>query len=131
MNKILHNQRLLLRRIAKNHGELHNPSELSYITNGGIVEYIKDQAFFLNEEVTEIMLSISNGDRAILKPWSTKHSEIVNREFESTDHTKSEAIDMLCFCLNICLAVGLAPENINEEYAKVLTKNIDRQNNNY
>jgi NTP pyrophosphatase (non-canonical NTP hydrolase) len=120
----------LLRQIAKNHGAMHNPSVLNTI-NGDIVQYIKDQAFFLNEEITEVMLAIGGEDRAILKPWSTRHNAIVDREFKSTDAVKSEAIDMLCFCLNICLAVGLTPSNINEEYIKVLTKNIQRQEHGY
>jgi hypothetical protein len=130
MNIILNHQRLLLMRIAKNHGELHNPSVL-HMTNGGIVQYIKDQEFFFREEVTEIMLAIGEEDRAILKPWSTRHNAIVNKQFNSTDAVKSEAIDMLCFCLNICLAVGLTPSNINEEYIKVLTKNLQRQSDGY
>jgi NTP pyrophosphatase (non-canonical NTP hydrolase) len=131
MNKILGQQRLLLKRIAKHHGQEHNPTAIPGITNGAIVQYIKDQAFFLSEEVTEIMLAIGEEDRAILKPWSVKHKDIVNKEFESTDAVRSEAIDMLCFCMNICIAVGLRPETIEKEYNKVLQKNIHRQENGY
>jgi NTP pyrophosphatase (non-canonical NTP hydrolase) len=131
MNTILQKQRSLLKRIAQNHGDLHNPSSLLHVSNECMIQYIKDQAFFLNEEVTEIMLAIGKEDRAILKPWSTRYNSIAYQEFKSTDSIRSEAIDMLCFCLNICIAVGLGPDNIEQEYNTVFQKNIHRQEHEY
>lgn len=99
-------------------------------SKGSMVNHIKDHAFYMSEEVTELMIAVG-GDRAILKPWSVRHKDIVNLPFETSDDIKSEAIDMLCFCINICLAVGITPYNINDEYGKVWLKNMERQHNDY
>jgi len=104
---------------------------MQYNSKSVVVKYIKDHAFFMSEEVTELLVAIGNGNKAIYKPWRQEHALLMSQTFVTNDEVKSEAIDMLCFCLNICLAVGITPENIDEEYDKVWQKNIDRQHNGY
>lgn len=132
MNNILSKQLELLNLIKEKHGGIHpNKYGLHYHDKGTVIQYIKDNAFFLNEEIVEVMLAIGNNDRAIIKPWTERHKTLVNAKFEPDDKVKSEAIDMLCFCINICLAVGITPDNIEDEYNKVWSKNVNRQQNNY
>ncbi len=94
-----------------------------------MVDYIKDQAFFLQQEAIE--LAEEFGGKDILKPWKINHVSVATNIAKITDNTKSEAIDMLCFCLNICLAAGITPDNIHDEYSKVWVKNINRQHDGY
>lgn len=132
MNYILKKQSQFLKILAENQPDaMHNPSTYIYLTNGDVVEYIKNHAYYLNEEINELILAIGGEDRAILKPWSSRHAAIAEKFFESTDKVKEEAIDMLCFCMNICLAVGLTPENVYEEYIKKWQENCDRQKRGY
>lgn len=132
MNTIIKKQKELLELIASTHKRaIEDPSSFNSLPVRYLLGYVKDQASFLNLEITEILLAMGNDDRAILKPWSVKHKVLANATFVSTDEIKSEAIDMLCFCLNICLAVGITPENIENEYDKVWQKNIERQQNGY
>jgi NTP pyrophosphatase (non-canonical NTP hydrolase) len=131
MNKILSNQKLLLRKIADNYGSHHNPSSSVDLSCGEVVEYIRNQQSYLNEEITEIILAISNDNRSILKPWSTKYTDLADKRYVSNCNIREEAIDMLCFCLNICLAAGITPDNIDSEYTIKFGKNISRQNNGY
>lgn len=133
MKDILEKQLELQKLIAITHRQkLDDPSTFDgHIDNKTVCDYIKDQSFFMSGEVTELMIEVGNGDRSILKPWSTRHADLANRIFVSTPDVKSEAIDMLCFCMNICLAAGITPENIEVEFYKVWQKNIDRQMNGY
>lgn len=130
MNEIIKKQQELLKCIAKNHSSLDNPSARK-MDNRLMVSYIKDHLFFFNEEITELLLAIGDDKRAILKPWSRQYYDIASREFTSTSKVRSEAIDALCFCLNICIAVGITPENIDEEYCAVWSKNMTRQKEGY
>ena len=133
MNNILHKQKEFLIILAdKKRNKLkHDPSSKAYITKGQIVSYIKEQSFFMNEEVNELILAIGDNNRAILKPWSANHFKLANERYEPSDAVKEEAIDMLCFCMNICLAAGLTPESIGEEYEKKWLENISRQERGY
>jgi NTP pyrophosphatase (non-canonical NTP hydrolase) len=132
MNTILYKQQELQKLIAEvqNTPEI-NISDFPSVPNGVLCEHVKSHAFSMQEEVVELLIAIGGGDRAILKPWSKKYPAIYCKEFIPTDAIKSEAIDMLCFCLNICLAVGITPGNIDDEYNKVLNKNIIRQTKGY
>jgi NTP pyrophosphatase (non-canonical NTP hydrolase) len=130
MNYILAKQRELLKLIANNYNN-HNPCHIPNAYNGRVVDYIKEHSWYMNEEVNELILAVGDNDRAILKPWSTRYNAIAYGPFKSDADIREEAIDMLCFCMNICLAVGLTPENINEEYAKKWEKNIKRQSEGY
>jgi len=133
MNNILHKQKEFLKILAhkKKDRLKHDPSSKVFITKGQIVAYIKEQSFFMGEEINELILAIGDNDRAILKPWQINHFKLANERFQPSDAVKEEAIDMLCFCMNICLAAGLTPENIAEEYEKKWLENISRQERGY
>ncbi len=133
MNDLLFKQKSLLRLIAHRTKDTfkHNPSDCGVITKGEAVNYIKEHLLYMVEEVNELILAISDNDRAILKPWSTRYNEVAMRNFSTTDAIQEEAIDMLCFCMNICLAAGLTPENINAAYEKKWLENINRQERGY
>lgn len=131
MITILEKQIKLQREIQLNHGGICPTDFDGGVNKKYVIDYIKDHSFFMSEEVTELMLAVGGNDRAIIKPWSSRHADLSTKIFESTDEVKSEAIDMLCFCLNICLAAGLTPKNIESEYHKVWLKNIKRQNEGY
>ena len=85
------------------------------------------QAGFMHEEVTELMNEIGGGRDAV-KPWSDKYEDSRAQQYIPTEHVKSEAIDMLCFAINVCLAAGVTPDLVEEEYEKVFQKNKGRQN---
>lgn len=131
MNAILYKQQTLQKLIAirQNTPEI-DLSKFDDIPSGTVCEHVKSHAFSMQEEVVELLVAIG-GDKAILKPWSGKYKMLYDKKFTSTPDVKSEAIDMLCFCLNICLAVGITPDNIDSEYNKVYDKNVRRQNSGY
>lgn len=125
MNEIFKKQLDLQNLIALNTGRVERP-----INRGQLVDYIKDQAFYLNSEILELMEAVG-GSRDILKPWKASYGYYAYRDDFREEVSKSEAIDMLCFAMNICLAVGVTPDNIDEEYDKVWQKNIKRQQDGY
>jgi len=105
-----------------------DPSRIpKWKTVGEALDYIREMLYFMHEEVTELMNEIGGGRDAV-KPWSSHYEESRKKQFVPTDHVKSEAIDMLCFAINICLAAGVSPDIIEEEYDKVHAKNKGRQN---
>lgn len=130
MNEILNKQLQLLNLVAQNTTDLHPCFMPEQPTKGDIVKYIKEHSFFMNQEVVELMQQIGCGS-TVLKPWKQSHLAVCQEEARIDDEVKSEAIDMLCFCLNICMAAGITPENIDAEYDKVWLKNISRQQNGY
>lgn len=130
MNRLFSQQKALLELIAEKHGLMNDPSDGYDLTKGEIVKYIQEQLAFMSEEVRELILEIG-GDKAIMKPWSVNYRVVANHEYIVTDKIKSEAIDMLCFCMNICLAAGITADNIDGEYRKVWDKNIKRQREGY
>jgi len=130
MNNILAKQLQLLNMIAQNTTDVHPCFIKTEPTKGEVVQYIKEHSFFMNQEVVELMHQIGTG-RTILKPWKQAYKDLCQEEARPGDQAKSEAIDMLCFCLNICLAAGITPDNIDAEYAKVWDKNVARQKNGY
>jgi hypothetical protein len=130
MKNILSKQLQLLNLIAQNTTDLHPCFMPMQPTKGDVVKYIKEHAFFMNQEVIELMQQIGTGN-AVLKPWKQSHLSVCQEEAIIDDLVKSEAIDTLCFCLNICLAAGITPDNIDAEYEKVWHKNVERQNGGY
>jgi hypothetical protein len=130
MNQILAMQLELQQLIAKNSDNVMDcPSEAIFTSNINMATYITNQAFFLQQEIIE--LAEEFGGKDILKPWKINHIAVAEAMSVITDNTKSEAIDALCFCLNICLAAGITPDNIMDEYSKVWVKNINRQHDGY
>lgn len=105
---------------------LLNPTSFSLYSVGEIYDFIRHMKFCLNEELTELMEELGDGSRAIHKPWAEDYFKLRERKMIATDHMMEEAIDALCFLLNIMMAVGITPENIEEEYMKVLDKNLGR-----
>lgn len=97
---------------------------------GELCDEIKDTALFLNQEVIELIEEIA-GSRDILKPWKNSYQDLYINDVNITNKVKEEAIDVLCFAMNICLMSGITPENIDEEYSKVYSKNISRLYNGY
>ena len=97
---------------------------------GDLCGNIKDTNFFLNQEIIELIEEIA-GSRDILKPWKSNYTSIYYRPVVLTDKVKEEAIDVLCFAMNICLMAGITPENVEYEYGKVYAKNIARIENGY
>lgn len=130
MNRILAKQLQLLNMVAQNTTDVHPCFIKTEPTKGEVVQYIKEHSFFMNQEVVELMQQIGSGN-TVLKPWKQAYKDLCQEEAVLDDEVKSEAIDMLCFCLNICLAAGITPENIDAEYGKVWDKNIARQHNGY
>lgn len=130
MNEILKKQLQLLNLIAQNTSDVHPCFIVHQPTKGDVVKYIKEHSFYMNQEIVELMQQIG-GSNTVLKPWKQSHLAVCQEEATIDDDVKSEAIDMLCFCLNICMATGITPDNIEAEYEKVWLKNIERQQNGY
>jgi len=97
---------------------------------GELCNSIKDIAFFLNQEVTELTEEIA-GSRDINKPWKVRYKIVYDAPIIITSKVKSEAIDVLKFAMNICLKAGITPENINEEFMKVHKVNVQRIDDGY
>jgi|GEM_PF-6783985 len=105
---------------------LLNPSEYEKYTVGEIYQFIQQMKFCLAEELTELMEALGDNSRDIHKPWAKNYKAIHESPMISSAAIKEEAIDSLCFLLNILLAVGITPENLDYEYSKVLKKNTTR-----
>lgn len=128
MKSILLKHRFLQAEYAKlSHYSLPDPSLMEGESVDKVYQYIRDMQFFLNEEINELLIELGEGDRAIHKPWSVRYSKIREKSFSSTEEVKNEAIDALCFMMNILFASGVTPENIENQYEKVHQKNRDRQ----
>lgn len=132
MNTIFEKQIGLLEAIANNPKVVQTPIvDGAGVSNGAMVNYLNSMKSALEEELRELTLEIGNNDRAIMKPWSTKYLDIAGKRFLSTPEIRSEAIDLLCFAMNMCIAVGIDESNIDKEYEKVWRKNMLRQRNGY
>lgn len=130
MNNILQLQKTLQFAIANNN--IGNVITIDYIPSKlDVARFIQEQLAHLQFEVGELLEEIGDGSMSIVKPWSTRQEIFAKQQFTTNDRIKSEAIDVLCFCLNILLAAGITPENIEEEFNKVWNKNIKRQQEGY
>lgn len=128
MKDILMKQRSLQTKYAKlNPGKMIDPSVHYRKTVGEVYDYIVQTKYFLNEEIDELLLELSDGDRAIHKPWSSRYDEIRKKPYWANEETVGEAIDALCFMMNILLMAGVHPNNIDDAYDKVYLKNRARQ----
>lgn len=95
-------------------------------TVGDVYDYVSQLRFFIEEEISELLEELGNGSRDIHKPWKELYAELRHKDFVSTVKIREEAIDGLCFMVNLCLAVGLTPDNIDEEYLLVHKKVLGR-----
>lgn len=82
------------------------------------IQFIKDMSLALSDELHEMLAEIG------WKPWAK--SRHIN-----TDAMAGELIDMLHFWVNLCLAIGLQPEDIKRLYLHKATINAKRQEAGY
>lgn len=106
-----------------------NADEPNAMNAGGLCNEIRSMAFFLNQEVVELIEEI--GGKDINKPWKVDYTNQFIRRANITPAVKSEAIDVLKFAMNICLKAGIDSDNIDEEFNKVHTKNLKRIKDGY
>jgi len=121
-NTILEKQTLLQK------GYKEDPSEIKDKTVGEVYDYIQSMQTYMNMEITEILSSLANDNMKIHKPWSSQYKKLRDKKIWDKDNTSEEAIDALCFMLNIVIAAGVTPDNIEDLYTRVYNKNISRQN---
>ena len=112
-------------------GMMEDPSVLLERYDAGqVYDYIKGMQFHLNEELNELMLALGKEDRAMHKPWSSRYDRLRSNchfTYDELDQIKAEAIDAMCFMMNIMLAAGITPDNLEAEYDKVYSKIKARQ----
>lgn len=104
--------------------------ETNHAMVGQLCEEILQTAFYLNQEVVELVEELGGG-RDINKPWKSNYLSLYEAPVCITSKVKSEAIDVLKFAMNICLLAGITPENIEAEFLKVHEKNLYRIDNGY
>lgn len=131
MNDVFRKQAYLQHIISNKENYPYKALDNTDVTVGEVYDYIKDMAFFLSQEAIELLESLANDNRNIHKPWTSNNAALRSMQFETNDNIKSEAIDMLCFCINMCLRVGVNAENIAQEYGKVYDKIVHRVETNY
>lgn len=128
MKSILSKQADLQSRYAElQHYYTIDPNNAEGLPVDTVYDYIQKMQFYMNEEINELLLELGDGDRAVHKPWSTRYQALRSKEFHATDRIRNEAIDTLCFMMNILLVAGIHPENLEAEYDKVYSKNRSRQ----
>lgn len=128
--KILELQQLTQERYAAERG-MQNPAAIE--TLGQFVDYVREMREFLNMELDEILAAV-DGTAECRKPWKEHHSMFRSASFHCDDYgrkLKEEAVDALCFMMNICLACGVTHENIEKLYGEVYAKNMGRLDNDY
>lgn len=104
--------------------------ESNHTMTGQLCEEILQTAFYLNQEVVELVEELGGG-RDINKPWKNGYLGLYETPICITSKVRSEAIDVLKFAMNICLMAGITPENIDAEFLKVHEKNLYRIDNGY
>lgn len=82
------------------------------------IQFIKDMTLALTDEMHEMLAEIG------WKPWAK--SRHINREAVA-----GELIDALHFWVNICIAVGLYPDEIKRLYLAKAAINAKRQEDGY
>jgi len=120
MNKLFESQKYLQSALGRKHKYTHD------LLIGDVYDDLIKMKFFIDEEMTELLEALGDGTRDIHKPWKSTYEQLRAKQYVSTKHIREEAIDMLCFAVNVCLGVGLDEHNIHEEYAIVLSKNLRR-----
>lgn len=122
--EILKLQRQIQERFAAERG-MQNPTKI--VTVGQFVDYVREMREFLNAEIQELLdeVDVTKGAQ---KPWKSAHfaERAVSIRDDMRSSMRKEAIDALCFMMNICLAAGVTEDNIVEVYNSVHKKNISR-----
>jgi hypothetical protein len=125
MNDIFKKQEELQKRYALMMN-IQDPGVLPGKNVSHAVMYIRAMHGFAHDEVNELLAEVA-GSRQNLKPWTKGHSAAMKEVYEPTDKIRLEAIDFLCFAVNICLAAGLTADNVDSYYKTVYDKNVERQ----
>jgi hypothetical protein len=118
---------ILKKQIKLQEGYIDDPSHICNLRVGSIYDYIQMMQTHMNMEITELLSSLSADNMKIHKPWSTSYEELRLKYPADPEHTAEEAIDAMCFMMNIMIAAGVTPDNIAGLYQKVYDKNIARQ----
>lgn len=100
-----------------------DPREIATIDE--FVNYVHHMQRFLNDEIDEVLAEV-DPTRAARKPWHPQHGEVASQRLKITAELQQEAVDMLCFAMNICLACGVEPENVEAIYNEVHEKCMKR-----
>lgn len=128
--KILELQGEMQRRYAAERGMV-DPCEIE--TVGQFIDYIREMREYLNMELEEILAAVDYTG-ACRKPWKERHDAYRKHELLFADYDNKlqhEAIDALCFMMNICLACGVTEDNIERLYSETHTKNTERLDGDY
>jgi len=122
----------------KSAGAINHTVPTMLNNTGDAYDYLVAQKQFLDEEFAELLEELipeGFNKRDIKKPWKQDYDMIRQTHFIASGRTKAdlrgEAIDLLCFALNICLAAGVTPKNIEKEYDLVDQKNKERLDSGY
>lgn len=82
------------------------------------IQFIKDMKLALDDEMSEFMAEIG------WKPWAT--SRHINQEA-----AQGELVDVFHFFMNLCMGVGMTPDELFSKYKAKRLKNIKRQEDGY
>jgi len=110
-------------------GKTTRVGELS-TTRGESIHFLREMSHFLNMELLELEREFAKAEAGV-KPWRNGHEQIVSLPHGTDCRTKEESMDCLCFIMNILLASGITPENIDSEYDKIHTKIRERLDESY
>lgn len=102
------------------------PATQKFNTVSEVYDYVRDMQFYINEEITELLESLGDGTRDIHKPWKQRCVELRAKQFSPSDKMQEEAIDLLAFTLNVCIAMGITHDTIEEKFHAVFSKNMRR-----
>lgn len=82
------------------------------------IQFLKDMKLAIDDELSEFMAEIG------WKPWAT--SRHVNEEA-----AQGELVDAFHFFMNLCMGVGMTPDELFKKYKAKRLKNIKRQAEGY
>lgn len=122
-------QQLALQGQLSEKGRATDPQ--SVVTIGEFVDYVQGMQRFLNMEIEEILQLVPIDAR---KPWKGTHESTRQMRVDQLvdmEHLREEAIDALCFLMNIMLVCGVTPTNFAGVFNKVIYKNQHRCENEY
>lgn len=94
--------------------------DISEMNDAQIAEYVRWNALAMNAEAVE-MIDCTNW-----KPWSKSEGLVKDR-----DALIDEAVDVMCFFMNMMLALNVAPEEIIEQHRVKTMVNAYRQIDEY
>jgi dimeric dUTPase (all-alpha-NTP-PPase superfamily) len=93
-------------------------TDIATLSDFEAIDFIKDMHIALTDELHEMLGEVG------WKPWAT--SKHINSEA-----AKGELVDAWHFFMNLCIVVGLTPDELYSRYKKKREKNIKRQEEGY